>query len=64
MITGHENGLEEMDQGRPGKGQWLKAIQWTNLRMSNIEMVIGGHGQVLTLDDLKAFQSLILEKTE
>jgi glyoxylase-like metal-dependent hydrolase (beta-lactamase superfamily II) len=52
------------DQNNKGKDQWLKAIQWTKLRMSLIERVIGGHGQVLTLDDLKAFQSLIIKKTE
>lgn len=46
------------------KAQWLKAIQWTKLRTANIEKVIGGHGQVLTLEDLKAFHSLILKKTE
>jgi glyoxylase-like metal-dependent hydrolase (beta-lactamase superfamily II) len=27
VITGHKNGLEEMDKDRPEKDQWLNAIQ-------------------------------------
>ena len=44
--------------------QWRKAIRWISLRMDNMDKVIGGHGQVLTLDDLMAFKRIIIEKTQ
>jgi glyoxylase-like metal-dependent hydrolase (beta-lactamase superfamily II) len=41
---------------------WQKAIIWTEQRMDRIETVIGGHGQLLTRDDLQAFHLKLSEK--
>jgi len=38
---------------------WLKSLAWTEERIHNIEKVIGGHGEILTVDDLKAFVGII-----
>lgn len=32
-----------------------KAINWLNKRKNNFETIIGGHGQILTIEDLEAF---------
>ena len=40
----------------------LRAISWIENRMNNIEKVIGGHGQILSRDDLKDFTNNILNK--
>lgn len=42
------------------KDRWQKAVHWLEKRMINIEKVIGGHGQILSIDDLKSFNSKIL----
>ena len=44
--------------------RWLEAIEWTEKRMDKIDIVIGGHGQLLTREDLQAFCQIILEKTQ
>jgi hypothetical protein len=41
---------------------WHQALVWTEKRMDKIETVIGGHGQLLTKDDLLAFHRIISEK--
>lgn len=41
---------------------WHLALIWTEKRMDKIETVIGGHGQLLTRDDLQAFHRIISEK--
>lgn len=41
------------------KDSWKKAVKWTEKRMINIEKIIGGHGQVLTTNDLKSFNNNI-----
>ncbi|MRS05650.1 MBL fold metallo-hydrolase [bacterium] len=56
--------------GRPGmkelsltdEDKWNNALSWINQRTNNITCVIDGHGQVLTTDDLKRFNEIILEK--
>ncbi len=40
------------------------AFQWIRDRQSGIETIIGGHGQILTPDDLSSFTERILEKIE
>jgi cyclase len=55
--------------GRPGfnenKNQncerWVKATKWIEMRLSGIDLIIDGHGQILSRDDLQAFNSLIKE---
>jgi flavorubredoxin len=42
--------------------KWINAIRWINQRINNITCVIDGHGQVLSTDDLKRFNDIILEK--
>ncbi len=56
--------------GRPGTSdpsitdavKCMRAISWIENRMNNIEKVIGGHGQILSIDDLKNFTNNILNK--
>ncbi len=56
--------------GRPGISdpsitdvvKCMRAISWIESRMNNIEKVIGGHGQILSIDDLKNFTNNILNK--
>lgn len=40
--------------------KWPHSINWTNLRMNNIRTIIDGHGQILTIDDLKGFNGNLL----
>ncbi len=40
----------------------MRAICWIETRMNNIEKVIEGHGQLLSIDDLKDFNNNILNK--
>jgi glyoxylase-like metal-dependent hydrolase (beta-lactamase superfamily II) len=40
----------------------MRAISWIENRMNNIEKVIEGHGQILSIDDLKDFTNNILNK--
>ena len=45
------------------KAKWKRAIAWLENRMPNIEIIISGHGEMLTKDDLKYFNNNILEKS-
>lgn len=53
--------------GRPGlnddlmtdRVRWKKSVQWLENRMDHIEHIIGGHGQMLTVNDLKDFNRKI-----
>jgi glyoxylase-like metal-dependent hydrolase (beta-lactamase superfamily II) len=38
---------------------WHKSLAWTEERMDQIETVIGGHGQLFSVDDLKAFVGIM-----
>jgi len=40
-------------------GRWKKSIQWLENRMCQIEYVLCGHGQMLTVNDLKDFNKKI-----
>lgn len=44
------------------EARWAQAISWTEKRIHNIELIIGGHGQMLTIDDLESFNQNMLEK--
>jgi glyoxylase-like metal-dependent hydrolase (beta-lactamase superfamily II) len=50
------------DKTLSAKEKWHQAIQWSEKRLNNIEYVIGGHGQILSPDDLSSFFRIILEK--
>jgi glyoxylase-like metal-dependent hydrolase (beta-lactamase superfamily II) len=44
------------------KDRWRQTVQWIEQRMNNIEKIIGGHGQILLINDLKSFNSNIMSK--
>ena len=54
--------LSMMESSLTDPDKWMHAISWINQRINNITCVINGHGQVLTTDDLKRFNEIILEK--
>lgn len=41
------------------KDSWKKAVKWIEKRMINIDKIIDGHGQALTINDLKSFNNNI-----
>jgi glyoxylase-like metal-dependent hydrolase (beta-lactamase superfamily II) len=41
------------------KDRWQQAIHWIEKRMGNMEKIMGGHGQMLSIDDLTSFNSNI-----
>jgi glyoxylase-like metal-dependent hydrolase (beta-lactamase superfamily II) len=45
------------------KDRWQQAVQWIEKRMINIEKIIDGHGDILSVDDLKSFNNNILNKS-
>lgn len=53
--------------GRPGitnepdKEKWKRATKWIAWRIQNIETIISGHGETLSIEDLKSFNSKIIE---
>ena len=61
-----------MEYGRPSiaeenkidSNKWMKVKQWIKDRLDNIEVVIGGHGQILKRDDLLSFIKIIENKTK
>ena len=76
LIYSPENGILFIGDlfskyGRPGmsnqpgltdEDRWMKAIKWINRRINDIETIIDGHGQILTIDDLRAFNDNLLKK--
>jgi glyoxylase-like metal-dependent hydrolase (beta-lactamase superfamily II) len=40
----------------------VRGVRWIEKRMDNIKTIIGGHGQILSLDGLKSFNDKILER--
>jgi len=51
----NDKDLEEMEL-------WRRAVLWTEKRLHNIDIIISGHGQILSIDDLKSFNRIILEQ--
>jgi glyoxylase-like metal-dependent hydrolase (beta-lactamase superfamily II) len=45
------------------KERWQQTIQWIEKRIVNIKIIIGGHGEILSLDDLKSFNTKMLAKS-
>jgi hypothetical protein len=41
--------------------RWQQTVSWLEKRINKIEKIIDGHGQILSIDDLKAFNSKMLE---
>lgn len=44
----------------PDKNRRRQAVQWIEKRMANIETIINGHGEMLSVDDLKYFNKNIV----
>jgi glyoxylase-like metal-dependent hydrolase (beta-lactamase superfamily II) len=44
------------------KDKWIRAVKWIEKRIPNIEDIISGHGEILTVEDIKSFNKTILEK--
>ena len=51
-----------MDTVMTDKARWQQAVRWLEQRMFHIEMIIGGHGQILSANDLRSFNSNIMGK--
>ena len=47
----------------PDYNRWQQSVYWTEKRMNMIEKIIDGHGQILSTDDLKAFNSKMMERS-
>ncbi len=45
------------------KVKWKRAIAWIKNRISNIEIIINGHGELLGKKDLKYFNNYMFEKS-
>ena len=43
------------DNSLADKEKWQKGAGWIEKRLENIKIIIGGHGQILDLNDLKSF---------
>jgi glyoxylase-like metal-dependent hydrolase (beta-lactamase superfamily II) len=43
--------------------RWQQTVSWLEKRMNKIEKIIDGHGQILSIDDLKAFNSKMMERS-
>ena len=50
------------DSTRADRKLWIASVHWIQQRMQNIETVIGGHGQILSVDDLKSFNRKMLDR--
>lgn len=44
------------------KENWIRAVTWIEKRIPNIETIISGHGVMLTVEDIKSFNKIIMEK--
>jgi flavorubredoxin len=42
--------------------RWMQVIKWINRRTNNIETIVDGHGQILSIDDIKLFTINLLKK--
>lgn len=51
------------DREKQDVDRWLKAISWMESRLPDIEVIVGGHGQVMTKSDLLSFCELIKKKS-
>jgi hypothetical protein len=42
------------------KEKWMHAVSWIEKRIMNIDKVIEGHGQILSVNDLRQFNNNIM----
>ncbi len=48
--------IDESLISEENKKRWKLSLSWIDSHISSIKTIIGGHGQLLTLDDLKSFE--------
>jgi glyoxylase-like metal-dependent hydrolase (beta-lactamase superfamily II) len=44
--------------------RWVKVLKWIDDQWIDIEIVIGGHGEILSKEDLSAFRDRIIKTSE
>jgi glyoxylase-like metal-dependent hydrolase (beta-lactamase superfamily II) len=47
------------DDERSDTDRWLYVMDWVGERQANIDLVIGGHGQLMTTKDLNSFKNFV-----
>lgn len=47
------------DNERSETDRWLYVMDWVGERQANIEVIIGGHGQLMTTKDLNSFNNFV-----
>jgi cyclase len=47
------------DDVRSDTDRWLYVMDWVRSRQANIDLVIGGHGQLMTTKDLNSFNNFV-----
>jgi glyoxylase-like metal-dependent hydrolase (beta-lactamase superfamily II) len=47
------------DDERSEVDRWLKVMEWVEERQENIDVIIGGHGQLMTIKDLNSFKNFV-----
>ena len=50
-----------VDKTMGEKDLWINAIRWIEKRMDHIDLVIGGHGQMMSIEDVKSFNNKMRE---
>ena len=50
------------DSSKPDVERWINALKWIEARLTNIELVVGGHGKIMTKEDLLLFNSFVKKK--
>lgn len=55
-------GRTSINNSTADKIKWMQAITWIQKRENIVDLVIDGHGQILSVDDLKQFNNNILSR--
>ncbi|MEI6749383.1 MAG: MBL fold metallo-hydrolase [Bacteroidota bacterium] len=51
--------LSMADSEKRDTERWLKVVKWIENRWTNIDLIIGGHGQIMHKEDIQAFNKNI-----
>ncbi|HNS16967.1 MAG TPA: hypothetical protein PKH94_08355 [Bacteroidales bacterium] len=46
----------------PDAERWLPALDWIEARMNAIDLIVGGHGAILSIYDLQSFHEGVRKK--
>jgi cyclase len=44
--------------------RWIKVLKWIEPRLTNIDIVVGGHGQIMSKEDLLLFNSFVKKSAD